>query len=215
MLHDSDVEVRLAAVASLAEVKSDRTAALLREALDDEVPEVRFAAAKLLWSLHDPAGKRTLISVLGGETKASSSILSKQKRDAVRMIHTPRRMLMSALRYGVGFAPVPGIGEGIASMQALLTDAGISDRATAALMLGKDNDPATLEALRAALNDKDWSVRAAAVHSLSLRSDPRLQQDLMRLLDDGSEAVRLRAAAGCLRLSYLRVSGSRRSPDPS
>src|SRR3984893_5449607 len=36
MLRDNDVDVRLAAVASLAEVKNDQAAAALRDALNDE-----------------------------------------------------------------------------------------------------------------------------------------------------------------------------------
>src|SRR4029077_11022233 len=110
--------------------------------------------------------------VLAGENKASSGYITKEKRDALRMLHMPRTMFLFALRQGVGGAPVPGLGEGIASMQGLLTDPGVSGRATAALLLGKDADPATLVSLKDALQDKDWSVRAAAAHSLALRDNP-------------------------------------------
>jgi HEAT repeat protein len=88
-------------------------------------------------------------------------------------------------------------------MEALLTDPGISGRATAALLLGKDKSAATLDALKDALLDKDWSVRAAAVHSLALRDDPALKLDLEPMLDDDKEPVRLRAAAGYLRLTTM------------
>ena len=95
-------------------------------------------------------------------------------------------------------------------MQALLSDPGISGRATAALMLAHETDQATLDALRDALNDKDWSVRAAAVHALALRRDPRLKTALEPLLADENQAVRLRAAAGDLRLTGRqgRISGN-------
>src|SRR6202158_542626 len=43
-------------------------------------------------------------------------------------------------------------------------------------------------------------LRTAAVHALALRQDPRLKTALEPLLADESQAVRLRAAAG-----YLRV----------
>ena len=94
-------------------------------------------------------------------------------------------------------------------MQGILTDSGVSGRASAALLLGSDQDPATLEALKDALNDTDASVRAAAVHSLSLRNDPALKKSLEPLLQDAKESVRLRAAAGCLRLSAIQA---RRNP---
>ena len=72
MLADRDVQVRLAVVASLVDLKTKRTAAYLKEALKDEVPEVSFAAARALWALNDPAGREALLSVLGGETKTAS-----------------------------------------------------------------------------------------------------------------------------------------------
>jgi HEAT repeat protein len=198
MLQDKDVEVRLATVASLAELKSQDTVAALRDALSDEAPEVSFAAAKALWGLRDAAGKEVLLAVLDGEIRTSSGVVSRKKREAVRMIQTPRKLLLFALQRGIGFAPVPFLGVGVASMQGLMSDPGASERAAAALLLANEKDPATLQALRDALTDKDWSVRAAAVHALTLRRDPKLQSELMPLLDDDHAAVRLRAAAGYL-----------------
>ena len=198
-----EVQNHGAVVASLSEVKTKAAIAALHQAMNDDVPEVSFAAAKALWSLHDAAGKQALMAVLQGESKTASNFLTKQKRDALRMMHTPRTTFLYALRQGVGFAPVPGLGEGISSMQAILTDPGISGRATAALLLGKDKDPATREGLKDALADKDWRVRAAAVHSLSLQNDPAMKKDLEPLLEDEKEEVRLRAAAGFLRLSAI------------
>jgi HEAT repeat protein len=215
MLHDRDVEVRLAAVSSLADLKTRRTTEDLRKALNDDVPEVSFAAAKALYSANDPEGKRALLSVLSGETKTASGFLTRQKRDALRMMHTPRTMVMFALKTGVGFAPVPGLGEGISSMQGILTDPGVSGRAMAALLLGKEKDLETLAALRESLSDKDASVRAAGVHALALRNDPALQKDLIPLLEDKKEPVRLRAAAGYLRLQLIRGTHPRRSNSPA
>lgn len=208
-LDDKDVEVRLTAIASLLDLKNKRTPNALRRALQDDVPEVSFAAAKALWSLNDPAGKQALLSVLSGQSKTSSGFLSKQKRETLRMMHTPRTMFLFALKEGVSFAPIPGAGAGVSSMQALLSDPGVSGRASAALLLSREHDVQTLHALHEALSDKDWSVRAAAVHSLALRNDPILQPDLKALLDDKKEAVRLRAAAAYLRLESLK--GRRRT----
>jgi HEAT repeat protein len=204
MLDDKDVEVRLAAVASLVDLPTERTTAMLHKALNDDVPEVSFAAARALWTLNDPEGKAALFSILSGETKATTGFFPKQKRDAMRLMHTPRTMFMFALVHGAAFAPVPGLGAGVASMQGLLSDAGVSGRATVALLFAEEKNAATLQALRDALSDKDWSVRAAAVHSLALWNDPSLQEDIVPLLDDKKEAVRLRAAAGYLRLQLIK-----------
>jgi HEAT repeat protein len=213
MLEDKDVEVRVAVVEGLAEVRSKSATAALHKALEDDVPEVSFAAAKALWARHDPAGRTALLAVLAGESKTSSNFFSKQKREALRMMHTPRTTFLFALRQGAGFAPVPGLGEGIASMQGILSDSGVSGRASAALLLGADRQPATLEALKDALDDTNASVRAAAVHSLSMRNEPALKKSLEPLLEDTKEPVRLRAAAGYLRLSAIQARARmRKSP---
>lgn len=203
MLKDKDLEVRLAVVQGLQEIKTKPAIAALHTALDDPTPEVSFAAAKSLWALNDPAGKQALLAVLARENKTSSGFFTQQKRQALRMMHTPRTTIFYAMRQGVGFAPVPGLGVGLSSMQQILTDPGVSGRAAAALLLSKDKDKATLDGLLDALLDKDWHVRAAAVHSLALRNDPSLRPDLAPLIADDKEEVRLRAAAALLRLSAI------------
>jgi HEAT repeat protein len=203
-LDDKDVEVRLAAITSLVDLKDKNTAAALRKALNDDVPEVSFAAAKALWALNDPAGRVALVAVLSGETKTASGFLTKQKRDALRMLHTPRTLVMFAMMQGIRMAPIPGVGEGVSSLQGILSDPSVSGRAATALMLRNDKSPEVLSALKDALDDKDWSVRAAAVHALALRNNPALKPDLVPLVDDKKEAVRLRAAAACLRLEAIR-----------
>jgi HEAT repeat protein len=211
MLDDKDVEVRLACVATLVDLKDKNTTRLLHHALDDEVPEVSFSAARALWALGDPDGEKVLLSVLNGETKTSSGYFTVQKRDALRMMHTPKTMFLFAVRQGAGFAPVPGLGAGIASMQGLLADPGVSGRAAAALLLGKDRRKSALEALENALNDKEASVRAAAVHSLCLRDDVSMEPRFIALLDDSKESVRLRAAAACLRLDAIKKRPRKKS----
>jgi len=107
---------------------------------------------------------------------------------------------------GIGMAPVPGIGQGVSSLQGIIADPGVSGRAATALLLSGDKSPEVLLALRDALSDRDASVRAAAVHSLALRNDPALRVDLAPLMSDKKEAVRLRAAAGWLRLDGIKVA---------
>src|SRR5215831_2821327 len=124
------------------------------------------------------------------------------------MMHTPRTRFCSVCQ-GIGFAPVPGLGEGVACMRAMLTDSGVSGGASVALLLAHERDAATIEALKDALSDKEWSVRAAAVHALSLRNDPALRKDLEPLLQDEKNQVRLRAAAGYLRLSTIQAKTNR------
>ena len=203
MLDDKDVQVRLATITSLVDLKNQRTVPTLLKALDSEVPEVSFAAAKALWALDDPAGHAALVAVLSGDSKTSSSFITKQKRDALRMLHTPQTLFLFAVKEGAAFAPVPGLGAGISSLQGLLSDPSVSGRAATALLLSLDKSPEVLQALEDALSDSDWSVRAAAVHAIALRNDPALVMSLIPLLDDKKEAVRDRAAAGYLRLEAI------------
>jgi HEAT repeat protein len=214
MLADKDVPVRLATIASLVDLKNKRTVGSLQMALNDEAPEVGFAAAKALWSLKDPAGKAALVSVLSGEMKTSSSFMTKQKRDALRLLHTPRPLFWFALKTGVGAAPVPGLGEGISSLQGILTDPSVSGRAATAILLAPEKDPQILLALLDALSDKDATVRAAAVHAIALRNDPALEKSLVPLLDDPKTPVRFRAAAACLRLELVKATPPAKKPAP-
>ena len=92
MLDDHDVSVRIAVVITLGDFKDNRTLPLLKKALQDHVPEVDFAAAKVLYQMHDPDGVQFLLAVVSGESKASSSYLSKEKRSALRMLHTPTKL---------------------------------------------------------------------------------------------------------------------------
>ena len=203
-LSDKDVYVRLSAVASIVDLKDKGTADLLNKALSDSTPEVSFAAAKALFGLGDPRGRAAMLAILDRETKTQSNFLTAQKRDTLRLVHIPKGMMMFALKSGAGFAPIPGVGEGVSSMQDLLSDNGVSGRATTAVLLGTDRSPEVLAALKEALSDKDASVRAAVVHTLALRNDPSMLPLMKEQFDDTSEAVRLRAAAAYLRLVWLK-----------
>jgi HEAT repeat protein len=122
----------------------------------------------------------------------------------LRMFHTPRTLMFFAVKQGIGFVPLPGVGEGVSSLTLLLSDASVSGRATTILLMANDKSPEVVRALREALKDKDASVRAAAAHAMALRDDPTHMNELVPLLDDPKDSVRLRAAAGYVRLAGLR-----------
>ena len=204
LLADKDLEVRLAAITSLVDLNGKATAPTLRQALESDVPEVSFAAAKALWALNEPPGRDALFSVLDRETTSSSGFMTRKKRDALRMLHTPRTLFLFALVESANFAPVPGVGTGVSSLSGILANPGASGRAAAALLLSRERSPEVLQALRNALTDADWSVRAAAVHAIAVRNDPALEIDLIPLFEDKKEAVRVRAAAGYLRLEAIK-----------
>jgi HEAT repeat protein len=203
MVDDKDVPVRVATITSLVDLKNPRTVPVLRKALHDAAPEVSFAAAKALWTLDDPEGRDALIAVLGRESKTSSNFITAQMRQTLRLLHMPKDLFMFAFKNGVGFAPVPGIGAGVSSLQAILSDSSVSGRAAAALLMANDPAPEVLVALHDALGDKDATVRAAAVHALAMRGDTGTIETVRGLMDDMKEPVRFRAAAAYLRLAWL------------
>jgi HEAT repeat protein len=203
LLRDKDVQVRLAAIASLTDLKDRRAIPELKSALDDPVPEVAFAAAKALWAMKQPSGKDLLFSVLEGESKAKSNPVRQRFRDTLRTMKIPKSAFLFVLKEGFGFVPVPGVGVGFGAMQSLFWDKGFSPRASVVLLLAQDPDRATREALLRALSDGDWSVRAAAAQAIALRNQPALARNLLPLLDDKNDKVRYRAAAGYLRLEEI------------
>jgi HEAT repeat protein len=211
-LTDKDIYVRLSAVASIVDLKDKSTGDILEKSFTDDAPEVSFAAAKALYALGDPRGRSAMLAILERDAKTKSNFLTVKKRDTLRLFHTPKGMLMFAIKQGVGFAPVPGLGEGVSSLQDILSDAGVSGRATTALLLANDHSAEVLGALEEALTDKDGSVRAAVVHALALRNDRSLLPLMKAQFDDPKEGVRLRAAAGYLRVSWLRPPPAKPAP---
>jgi HEAT repeat protein len=209
MMADKDVPVRLATIEALTELKTSHAVELLRKALTDGVPEVRFAAAKALFTLNDPAGRQALISILNGQAKTSSGLVAEHARESRRMLATPKTLLTVAV-HGASFAPVPGIGAAAYAISKIVHDSAVSGPAVAALLLGKDGDPAVVAALREALSAKNASVRAAALRAIATQNDAALETDVIPLLGDRNQAVRLQAAACYLKLERLNAEQSYR-----
>ncbi len=203
LLSDQDVEVRIAAIGSLVDLHDSGAVPELKKSLQDPVPEVEFAAAKALWTFKNELGTEALLAVLEGHREARSNFMRRQFREMRRSFSTPKGTLELALNYGIGFVPLPGIGEGYAALEDLIWEKGFSPRASVALLLAKNKDPATPRALVDALSDRDWSVRAAAAQAIGLRNQPELRPSLVALLSDGNTRVRYRAAAAYLRLGEI------------
>jgi HEAT repeat protein len=202
-VQDKDVQVSVAACASLGEMKEKKAIPVLQQVLDGDIPEVSFAAARALLQMDDPAGEEAVLQVLAKQKKSSSGLITREKREATHMLKDRPGLIKYAALQGIGFAPIPGLGIGMASAHELMGNSGVSGRALAALLLAKEKDQESLDALRDALVDSDWSVRSAAVHSLALRDNGEALDDIAPLLDDNKAAVRLRAAAAYLRLERV------------
>ena len=114
------------------------------------------------------------------------------------MMHTPRTTFLYAVRQGVGSCARSGLGMGISSMQQILTDPGVSGRAAAALLVGRDRDAATTAAQ---LKDAPSSIKiTACARRRCIRwrcaTIRRCGRDLEPMLEDDKEEVRLPRRGG-------------------
>jgi HEAT repeat protein len=203
MLQDKDIQVRTATIRALAEFKSPEGKPALEKVLkEDDVPEVRFAAAKALYALQDPAGEKALIDIYNGKVNPNSNVLKKQTRGFFREFHSFQSGAMFIVSQGIGYVPLPGVGEGFSAMTDLLGDPDLSARATVLLLLGKDKSPQAVDLIKRGLKDDDWSVRASATQLIAHTAQTELRESLVPLFDDKNEKVRFRAAGAYLHL-YL------------
>ncbi len=201
LVKDKDALVREAALTSIGELRDPKLAASAKDALQDDVPEVVFAAARTLFKLSQPEGKEVLIEVVEKQARAKSGFVQTKLRDVVRRMKRPRSAMLFVAQQGIGFVPVPGLGEGFSAMSSLIGDTDFSARATALLVLAQDRSPEVRQLIEAAFNDADWSMRAAATQITSSRNERSWAPRVVPLLEDSNRRVRYRAAASLLRLT--------------
>jgi HEAT repeat protein len=198
---DKDHLVREAALVSIGELRDARLAKAAHDALDDGVPEVAYAAARTLFKLNEPEGKQLLLEIVEGEAPAKSGFVRHKVRDVVRQMKRPKSATMLAIKQGIGFVPVPGVGEGFSALTSLVGDANFSARAATLLILAADHSAEVRSLIDQAFNDSDWSMRAAAAQIAASRNERVWRFRLVPLLEDSNPRVRYRAAAAFLRLS--------------
>jgi HEAT repeats len=209
LITDKDYQVRVAAVDTLGELNDKSRVGLVKGALADEVPEVAFAAAKALYALKDPSGVQALQSIYEGETKGRSNYFQKEMRDSWRRLRTPRSAFFFAVQNGLGFVPVPGVGAGYNALMGILSDSETSARAVSLLTVCTRKSHTCSEMLGTAFDDDDWTVRAAAVHIVTTGNWRGMKSNIAGLIDDKKNKVRLRAAAGYLRMEEYRQATPR------
>src|SRR6185436_18211613 len=120
-----------------------------------DVPEVAFAAARTLFKLNQPEGKALLLEIIKKEAPAKTGFVRAKVRDVVRRMKRPKSAMLFVAQQGVGFIPVPGLGEGFSAMSALVGDPDFSARATALLVLSADRSPGVRGQIENAFNDSD------------------------------------------------------------
>lgn len=204
-LSDKDVNVRIAATETLADLGTDASSTqALENVLDnDPVPEVQFAAAKALYKLKDPKGQEALENVLYEKIATKSSLLEREKRRVSTSFHSVHGATVFVLEEGGGLVPVPGAGEGLGEVGRLMSDTALSPRATIVVLLGREHTVNADNLLRFSLKDSDWTVRSSAALLIALTARKDMRQFLVPLLSDNDQKVRFRAAG-----AYLHLAGA-------
>src|SRR5882672_9842044 len=199
-LRDKDSTVRKTAAIALGDMQAEAAKPSLRALLDDESPDVGFAAANALWKMGDRSGREIFIATLTGERKGEGLVKSSLKSNFAKYTD-PKTVAMTGVKEAAGafLGPLP---MGITIAQELLKDRTASARAECAALLAKDASPEAVRELTQALTDKNWAVRAAAAQALSVSPGKVSPDAFGPLLYDDNGTVRDIAAAGIIRLTH-------------
>jgi len=198
---DSDYVVRQTAAATLGQMRSKQSVGALKAALDDDYPEVAFAAARSLWSMGDHTGEDLIEEVLTGERKDSSSYATGAKRDANQKLHSPKALAVIGFKEASGALLGP-FNLGIVAAEQALRDGSASGRTMSATMLSQACGADEFQTLTTTLGkEKNWAVRAAVARALGQCGNKDAIPKLEMQLSDSHEAVRYMAAAAIVRLN--------------
>jgi HEAT repeat protein len=202
LLHDKNTFVRQKAAATLGEMGSPEAIPGLQAALDDDEPEVSFAAAKSLATLGDPSAREILLQVMEGERKDRPGFIQAALRNAKHRL-TPAQLALMGAKQAAALFPPSSIGLELA--QEIAKDSkkssGAAGRVIAAGLLAKDPDPNNIAVLEWALGDDSSTVRAAVAEALGKCGTRDTIPKLAPLMSDDSHAVRYMAAAAIVKLN--------------
>jgi len=227
--HASNFDKRANAIQALGLTLGDSDAVqLAEEALHDNEPTVRAAAAKALGAMRSTKSIPRLQDALSDKDisvclAAAHSLIQLNENsgyalyydvlvgerkagknlfaDQMNELKTPERAIKFTFDQGIGFVPYAGYG--MEAVRAWKKRNISPTRAAAARELARDPDPRTSHALAKAVADKNWVVRAAALEAIANRGDPALLPDATQAMSDKKDVVRFSAAAAVVRLTRI------------
>lgn len=214
-LQDKDVFVRQSAALALGAMKATAAIPALKQALDDDSPEVDFAAAKSLTEMGDASGRDLLIAVLAGERKDTPGMMTNALRKAKGKIHHPEGLMLMGVQDATGamFGPVSMVIPAILDT-ADLKSKGAPGRAAATAYLAKDPDPYAITLLEWALTDDNQFVRLEAAKGLGDRGNAESVPKLEAMLGDSHNIVRDMASVAMIRIAARNGEAGHVTPGP-
>lgn len=197
-----DIDVRTAAITAMGQTKNPIFLPTLRKLLNDEKPQIAFAAASTLWNMGDHSGQDLLFAVVEGERKGDAGMLGGAMHQAGKDMHSPTEIAKMTAPFFLG-----PFGIGFAAYNYMHKAGGDSPRVIATELIAQDKSPAVRKELVDALDDKDHEVQQTAARMLGNFHDGDLANKLVPLFVHSRPAVRITAAAAAIRMTSPRVSG--------
>ena len=198
---DQDRYIRLAAVSAMGSSTKTVFVPDLKKALDDNAPEVDFAAAVALWKMKDKSGEIVLDAVVAGDRKANRGLVSSEKHDANQDLHSPAKLATIGAEQGA-FVLLGPFGFGLSAIRARKGQNGVDPRVVAVTLLAEDRSTASMQRFVDTLGDSDPLARAAAARALGDYHGKQVTDALSDEFDDAKPAVRLMAAASYIRAAH-------------
>ncbi len=197
---DQDRYIRLAVVASMASSKKAIFLPDLKQALNDNAAEVKFAAAVGLWKMNDRSGEEILEAVLARDQKATRGAVSAEKHEANQDLHSPSKLAAIGAEQGA-YALLGPFGFGLSALRGRKGN-GIPPRVLAITLLKEDASSTSMKGFVDALDDPDPSVRTAAAQALGSYQTKESKDALSDAMYDSKPGVRLMAAASYIRATH-------------
>jgi HEAT repeat protein len=236
--HAANFDKRANAIQALGLTSGDSDAVqLAEEALHDNEPTVRAAAAKALGAMISTKSIPRLRDALSDKDisvclAAAHSLVQLKEHSGYELYYdvlmgerkggnsliagqlndlkTPERAIKFAFDQGIGFVPYAGYG--MEAVRAWKKRSTAPTLAAAARELAEDPDPRTSRALAKAASDRNWVVRAAALEAIAKRGDPALLESAAQEMSDKKDIVRFSAAAAVLQLTHIAEGRGEKSP---
>ncbi|AFL88922.1 hypothetical protein Terro_2685 [Terriglobus roseus DSM 18391] len=213
-MHDSDIDVRLAAIVAAGEMAKNGSRSFpseIRDQLNDPDPKVAFTAASTLWKLDDPSGEDILLAVAEGERSGDYNFWKGSKHNANRTLHSPAALAKIAAQQSMVIL-VPPVGMGMGAYGYLKSTGGTSPQVTAITQIANEHTGPSQTALIEATKTKDAGARLVAAEALATYRGDAVREALRALLTDSKDNVRFTASAAYIRNVDAAGGAAKKSP---